>query len=86
MKPAPALRVEPFSDGIDEGGEVVARPLLELADALGRRGDSPLSGRPRTSSGTTPNSAQASSAASSTSSQRSSLCSSDQTLAMAGRE
>ena len=47
VKPAPALRVEPFSDGIDEGGEVVARPLLELADALGRRGDGPLSGRPR---------------------------------------
>ena len=38
------------------------------------------------SAGTTPSSAQPSSAASSTSSQRSSLLSSDQTLAMAGRE
>ena len=37
MKPAPSLRVEPFADGIDEGGEVVARLLLELADAFRRR-------------------------------------------------
>ena len=51
MEPAPSLRVEPFSDGIDEGGQVVARALLELADALGRRRDSPLSGRPRSVNG-----------------------------------
>ena len=87
VEPAPSLRVEPFADRIDEGGEVVARPSPRARERVRASAPLPaLCADRATCSGTTPSSAQASSAASSTSSQRSSLCSSDQTLAMAGRE
>ena len=86
VEPAP-FRAELVGDRVDEGGEVVVRLLLDLGDALRRRRvclGANLARPPRRAR--RPTSAQPSSAASSTSSQRSSLPSSDQILAMAGRE
>ena len=85
MEPA-ALLAELLGDGVDEGGGVVVERRLELGDPLGVGGTA-CSWRARAaSSGTTPSSAQAAVAASSTSSQARNLPSSDQMLAMAGRE
>ena len=86
MEPAPSFVVEPLADGVHERREVVPGLLLELADASGVGVTACCRADRAMSSGMTLSSAQASSAASSTSSHRSSLCSSDQTLAMAGRE
>ena len=87
VEPASPFRVEALADGVDEGGEVVVRPALDLGDALGRRRRRRGADLPRPSpSARRPSSAHASSAASSTSSHSSSLRSSDQTLAISGRE
>ena len=84
VEPA-ALLAELLGDGVDEGGGVVVERRLELGDPLrARRVASAM--RAAASSGTTPSSAQAAVAASSTSSQVASFPSSDQILAMAGRE
>ena len=86
VEPAAGL-AEVAGDGVDERREVVVRLLLDLGHPLGRRRLSPSRGSPPPpSAGTAPTSAHPSSAASSTSSHRSSLPSSDQILAMAGRE
>ena len=85
MEPA-ALLAELLGDGVDEGGGVVVQRRLELGDALGASAGSPRRCAHAASSGTTPSSAQAAVAASSTSSQVASFPSSDQILAMAGRE
>ena len=86
MEPA-ALVAEPLRDGVDERGGVVVERRLELRDAL-RRSAAVAFARiaSAASAGTTPSSAQAAVAASSTSSHVASLPSSDQILAMAGRE
>ena len=85
MEPA-AVRAEVARDRVDERREVVVRLLLDLRDAGGGRAWASARIARAASAGTTPISAQPSTAASSTSSQRSSLPSSDQILAMAGRE
>ena len=85
MEPAPFLP-ESLGDGVDEGGDVVVRPRLDLGDALRRRNDRSLADRIDRLAGTMPVSAHPSSAASSTSSQRASFASSDQIADMAGRE
>ena len=86
MEPA-ALFPELLGDRVDEGGGVVVEGGLDLGDALRRRAARPSPGaRAAASGGTIPSSAQAAVAASSTSSQARSLPSSDQILAMAGRE
>ena len=85
VEPA-ALLAELLGDGVDEGGGVVVERRLELGDPLRRSAASPRRCAPAASSGTTPSSAQAAVAASSTSSQVASFPSSDQILAMAGRE
>ena len=86
VEPA-ALLAELLGDGVDEGGGVVVERRLELGDPLRASAGRPAPGARRAASaGTTPSSAQAAVAASSTSSQARSLPSSDQMLAMAGRE
>ena len=85
VEPA-ALLAELLGDGVDEGGGVVVERRLELGDPLRRSAVSPAAMRAAASSGTTPSSAQAAVAASSTSSHVASFPSSDQILAMAGRE
>ena len=85
VEPAPALVVELLADGVDERGGVVVERRLDLGDALGarrRRGAIVAAA----SAGTTPSSAQAAVAACSTASHVASFPSSDQMLAMAGRE
>ena len=44
VKPAPLLP-EPLGDRVDEGGDVVVRPRLDLGDALRRRNDRSLANR-----------------------------------------
>ena len=44
VKPAPLL-AEPLGDRVDEGGDVVVRPRLDLRNALRRRNDGPLANR-----------------------------------------
>ena len=87
VEPA-AFRAELLGDGVDERGEVVVQSSpRSRATRAGEGAVARRRGSSRTASaGTTPTSAQPSSAASSTSSQRASLPSSDQILAMAGRE
>ena len=86
VEPA-ALLAELLGDGVDERRGVVVERRLELGDPLRARAARPSpGGRGRPPAGTTPSSAQAAVAASSTSSQARSLPSSDQILAMAGRE
>ncbi len=86
VEPAPSLVVELLADGVDERGGVVVERRSSSATRSGgrrRRGGDAL---PRPPRGTTPSSAQAAVAACSTSSHVASLPSSDQMLAMAGRE
>ena len=86
MEPA-ALLAELLGDRVDEGGGVVVEGRLELGDPLRASAAARLRRcAAAASAGTTPSSAQAAVAASSTSSQVASLPSSDQILAMAGRE
>ena len=85
MEPA-ALLAEPLRDGVDERRNIVVRLALDLGHPLGRRHDGALADRGDRLARDTPISAQPSSAASSTSSQRRASRSSDQMLAMAGRE
>ena len=85
MEPA-ALLAELLGDGVDERGGVVVERRLELGHALGARRGRLRRCAPLPSSGTTPSSAQAAVAACSTASQVASFPSSDQILAMAGRE
>ena len=85
VEPA-ALLAELLGDGVDEGGGVVVQRRLELGHALGGSAGSPRRcARPRRRA-RRPSSAQAAVAASSTSSHVASFPSSDQILAMAGRE
>ena len=44
VEPAPLL-AEPLGDRVDEGGDVVVRPRLDLGDALRRRNDGSLANR-----------------------------------------
>ena len=85
MEPAPG-RPELARDRVDERGQVVVRLLLDLSHAAGVGTVAVERISCAASAGTTPVSAHPSSAASSTSSQRSSLPSSDQILAISGRE
>jgi hypothetical protein len=82
----PSGRAEALGNRVDEGGEVVLRPLPISATPSGDGTTALARASAAASRGTAPTSAQASSAASSTSSQRASLPSSDQTCFMAGRE
>ena len=85
VEPAPLL-AELLRDRVDERGDVVVRPRLDLRHPLGGRRDRPRADRVDRLRGTTPVSAHPSSAASSTSSHRASFASSDQIVDMAGRE
>ncbi len=86
VEPA-ALLAEPLGHRVDERGGVVVerRPRSRRPAPASARSRSRAAPR-AASAGTTPSSAQAAVAASSTSSQDASLPSSDQILAMAGRE
>ena len=85
MEPAPLL-AELLGDRVDEGGGVVVERRLELGDPLGRRRRGVLLERPRGLGGDDAELGPGRGGASSTSSQAAQLPSSDQILAMAGRE
>ena len=85
VEPA-ALLAELLGDGVDERGGVVVERRLELGDALGVGGTAPARSRAAARRARLRARPRPPCAASSTSSQARSLPSSDQILAMAGRE